>query len=241
MPCRHQSPQRAWGLAHCCQGVTEPAMAHACSSVFCPEEYVVFLKESSVIHQHLRAGLFTDVWEALGRLVVAGWRADPWKVRRCPAGARRGRAPRRKCVGRADLADGGPRAQGPRVGVVRAGGWRDRATLNKTDSSSLVRWLPRGQVTLLQLTVTTRPGMCPSPGAPGDLTSPAGGVTAVSPFETSASSSLSSSSCHGLRVRPSPMTAVWAVSTLGSCDFCFRGHASVNCRADVFSDLGFVA
>ena len=123
-------------------------MAHACSSVFCPEEYVVFLKESSVIHQHLRAGLFTDVWEALGRLVVAGWRADPWKARRCPAGARRGRAPRRKFVCRADLADGGPGAQGPRVGVVWAGGWWDRATLNKTDSSPPVRWLPCGQVTL---------------------------------------------------------------------------------------------
>lgn len=89
---------------------------------FCPEEYV-FLKESSVIHQHLRAGLFTDVWEALGRLVVASWRADPWKARRCRAGARRGRAPWRKCVCRADLADSRPGLEfGPSTGATCGGG-----------------------------------------------------------------------------------------------------------------------
>lgn len=128
------------------------------------------------------------------------------------------------------------RAQGPRVGVVRAGGWRDRATLNKTDSSSPVRWLPHGQVTLLQLTVTT----CLSPGAPRDLTS-ASGVTAVSPLRDQ---------CF---LFPLLLQLPWAACAsltgdgrLGCfharlLDFCFRGHASVNCRADVFSALGFVA
>lgn len=100
--------------------------------------------------------------EALGRLVVA----DPWKARRCLAGVTWGRPPRRKCVCGADLADAArvwslDLAQGPPVGVVQAGGWRDGASLNKADSSSPASWLPCGQVTLLELTAATRTGMCP--------------------------------------------------------------------------------
>jgi len=105
-----------------------------------------------------------------------------------------------------------------------------------------VRWLPCRQVTLLQLTVTTCTGTCPwGPQArvlSGSARPDFSGKRSHRglPSETSASSSCSSS-CHGLHARPSPVTAVWAVSTRGSCDLCFRKHARVNCRADVFSLL----
>lgn len=56
------------------------------------------------------------------------------------------------------------------------------------------------------------------------------------PSETSASSSCSSS-CHGPHAHPSLVMAIWAVSTRGSCDCCFRKHARVSCHADMFSLL----
>lgn len=56
------------------------------------------------------------------------------------------------------------------------------------------------------------------------------------PSETSASSSCPSS-CPGPLARPSPVAAIWAASTRGSCDCCFRKRARVSCRADVFSLL----